>query len=386
MPPDRIIFHVDMDAFYAAVEQRDHPELRGKPVIVGGPNRRGVVSTASYEARVFGVHSAMPMAEALRRCPRAVVMPVRMSHYVAISRQLMEVLESFSPLVEPLSLDEAFLDMTGTELLHGASTDAAHRIKRRILEATELTCSVGVADNKFLAKLASDLDKPDGVTVVPHGGGAAFIAPLSIRRLWGVGPRTAEQLERVGCKTIGDVSRVQGRWLAAALGASHAEHLQSLARGEDDRPVVPDREAKSIGSEETLDLDITGDRAVSALVRRHCDRVAHRLRAAGLTARGVRVKVRYTRGFRLVTREAALPEPCDDSRTLRRTALELLRKMDLGEPIRLVGVAAAHLDRAGAPLQADLFAHKEAEKHSRLEHTLDSIRDRFGDVIRRADD
>ncbi|MFW5739365.1 MAG: DNA polymerase IV [Myxococcota bacterium] len=386
MPPRRIIFHVDMDAFYASIEQRDRPELRGRPVIVGGPTRRGVVSTASYEARPFGVHSAMPMAEAVRRCPHAIVVPVRMAHYVSVSRQLMDVLHRFSPLVEPLSLDEAFLDMSGTEGLHGPAPVAARAIKDQIHAATSLTCSVGVADNKFLAKLASDLDKPDAITIVPAGQGRAFIAKLPLRRLWGVGPRSAERLESLEFRTIGDVAEADPRSLARLIGESQGEHLQALARGQDDRPVVPDREAKSIGSEETLAEDIRGTRSVAAVLRRHCDRVAERLRAAGLQARSVRVKVRYSRGFRLMTREGPLPEPCDDSRTLRNTATALLAKLDLNQPIRLVGVAAAQLDEAGAPMQGDLFEHASTEKNSRLEHALDSIRDRFGDVIKRADD
>jgi DNA polymerase IV len=382
----RTIFHVDMDAFYASIEQRDRPELRGRPVIVGGPTKRGVVSTASYEARLYGVHSAMPMAEAIRRCPQAVVVPVRMSHYVEVSRQLMEVMRRFSPLVEPLSLDEAFLDMTGTEELHGAVSITARAIKDQIAEATSLTCSVGVADNKFLAKIASDLDKPDAVTIVPHGEGKVFIDRLPIRRLWGVGPRTAERLQSLELATIGDVARADTLALTRLVGEAQAAHLQALARGEDDRPVVPDREAKSIGSEETLAEDIRGKAEVSVVLRRHCDRVAERLRAAGLTAGMVRVKVRYSQTFRLATREARLSEPCDDSRTLRKAAVALLDKLDVSKSIRLVGVAAAQLDGAQSPKQGDLFEHKTTEKHSRLEHTLDSIRERFGDIIKRADD
>lgn len=384
--PRRTIFHVDMDAFYASVEQRDRPELRGRPVIVGGTGRRGVVSTASYEARPFGVHSAMPMAEAIRRCPQGIVVPVRMSLYVSVSRQIMDVLHRFSPTVEPLSLDEAFLDMTGTESLHGEARVTARAIKDRIGEATSLTCSVGVGDNKFLAKLASDLDKPDGITIVPAGQGRRFIAPLPLGKLWGVGPRTAERLRSVGLATIGDVAEADTRKLVRLLGESHASHLQALARAEDEREVVPDREAKSVGSEETLAQDIRGKQRVSALLRRHCDRVAQRLRAAGLTARTVRVKIRYSQGFRLVTREASLPSACDDSRTLRETALVLLDKLDVNKPIRLVGVAATQLDDGSAPVQGDLFCSQSSEKNSRLEHALDSIRERFGDVIRRADD
>ncbi len=370
-----------MDAFYAAVEVRDRPELRGRPVIVGGPNRRGVVSTASYEARAFGVHSAMPMAQAVRLCPQAVVLPVRMHVYSAVSDQIMEVMQSFSPLVEPLSLDEAFLDMTGTEALHGPPLDAARAIKRRIREVTGLTASVGVASNKFLAKLASDLEKPDGMTVVPRGREAQFIAPLPLKRLWGVGPRTASQLEVLGLHTIGDIARADERWLAARLGPSSAAHLSSLARAVDDRPVIPWHDAKSIGSEETLDRDIRGRDKVVPILRRHCDRVARRLREAHLFAGAVRVKVRYSRGFRLATREAPLPEPSDDSDTLIRTAVSLLDRLDLDDPMRLVGVAAADLRDESAPVQTDLFNHARAVKQSKIEHTLDTLRERFGSAV-----
>lgn len=386
MPPRRTVFHVDMDAFYAAIEQRDQPELRGLPVIVGGARKRGVVSTASYEARRFGVRSAMPMAEAMRRCPEAVVLPVRMDRYVAVSHEIMAVFARFSPLVEPLSLDEAFLDMTGTEALCGPPLDAAQAIRHAVLERTSLTCSVGVAENKFLAKLASDLNKPDGMTVIPHGGGAAFIADLPVQRLWGVGPRTADLLTRSGMVRIGQVAKVELAALTRIVGASHAAHLQALARAQDDRPVVPDREAKSIGSEETLAEDVTGETIVRAIVRRHCERVAVRLRSSGLHAGQVRVKVRYSEGFRLVTRECALPQPCDDAKSLQSSAQLLLRKLDLRPPIRLVGVAAGELTHERSPVQPSLFDGESTAKRSRLEHTIDSIRERFGDVIRRADD
>lgn len=385
-PARRTIFHVDMDAFYAAIEQRDRPELRGRPVIVGGPGKRGVVSTASYEARPFGVHSAMPMSQAVRRCPQAIVVPVRMDRYVAVSRTIMAVLEGFSPLVEPLSLDEAFLDMTGTEALHGPPMHAARAIKDEVCKATELCSSVGAADNKFLAKLASDLEKPDAITIVPPGQGRAFIANLPLQRLWGVGPRTAQLLEAKGWRTIGDIANADAGLLARTVGESQARHLRGIASGQDERPVVPDREAKSIGSEETLPEDIAGKPQVLQVVRRHCDRVAERLRAAGRTARVVRVKVRYSQGFRLTTREAPLPEPCDDSRSLRKAATALIDRLDLDQPIRLVGMAAADLGVPNAPMQGDLFEHGNTERSSKLEHTLDSIRQRFGDVIRRAED
>jgi len=378
---DRTIFHVDMDAFFASVEVRDRPELRGRPVIVGGTHRRGVVSTASYEARGFGVHSAMPMAHAIRLCPQAVVLPVRMHVYAEVSEQIMQILGSFSPLVEPLSLDEAFLDMTGTETLHGPALQAARAIKTRIREVTGLTASVGVACNKFLAKLASDLDKPDGLTVVPRGREAAFIAPLPIRRLWGVGPRTASELEAGGLRTIGDIACADPAQLARRLGPSLARHILALAHARDDRPVIPWHDARSVGSEETFERDIRGKDSVIPVLRRHADRVARRLRAQQLVAGAVRVKVRYRRTFCLATREGPLPEPSDDSETLMRAAVLLLERFDWREPVRLVGLAASDLRTQASPMQPDLFDHARARKQSTLEHTLDALRERFGDGI-----
>lgn len=382
----RLILHVDMDAFYAAIEQRDRPELRGRPVIVGGPTHRGVVSTASYEARRFGVHSAMPMARAVKLCPQGIVVPVRMDVYAGVSRQIMAVLHRFSPLVEPLSLDEAFLDATGTQRLYGEPLQLARRIKDEIRAVTQLTCSVGIAANKFLAKLASDLNKPDGVTLVPFGQEAEFIAPLPVKRLWGVGPKTDRALQKLGLRTIGQLAAADPDWLRRALGPHQAEHLQALAQARDDREVVPEREAKSVGAEETLGEDVRGKPGVLPVLRRQCDRVAERLRADKLQAGGVRVKVRFSQGFRLMTRETRLAAPCDDAHSLVQAALPLLDKLQLDQPIRLVGVAATHLIEPGEPLQQPLFGGSQDNRHSRLEHTLDDIRARFGDVIRRAKD
>jgi len=379
----RVILHVDMDAFFAAIEQRDEPSIAGKPVIVGGPQRRGVVSTASYEAREFGVHSAMPMAVAVRKCPDGLVLPVRMRHYRDVSADIMEVMRGFSPLVEPLSLDEAFLDMTGTKHLFGTPFEAAERIKRGISEATGgLTCSVGIACNKFLAKLASDMDKPDGITEVPRGREQEFIAPLPVERIWGVGPKTADRLRRIGIKTIGDLAGSDPKRLAR-LFKSQGEHIYDLARGIDDRPVNPDRDRKSVGSEETLSEDVSGRKAVEWLMINHCDRVARHLRAKGLKARGIRVKVRYSKGFRLATRDDRLPVPVDDSRGLLAGARRLLEKLDLDRPMRLVGVATFDLVEPEESFQGDLFQQEGREKRSRVEHALDDLRSRHGnDVIR----
>lgn len=374
----RVIFHVDMDAFYAAIEQRDNPELRGKPVIVGGSQKRGVVATCSYEAREFGVHSAMPGAKAARLCPDAIFVGVRMSHYADVSRTIMEILGRFSPSVQKLSLDEAFLEMTGTERLFGAPRATAYKIKETILAETELSCSVGIATNKFLAKLASDLDKPDGVTVIPPGEERTYIAEMDIRKIWGVGPKTGAKLRRLGFNKIGEIARADPDQLASTLGSGLARHVHSLARGEDDRPVVSDSERKSIGSERTLGDNITGRAAVETQLRRQIENVARTLRKKDLHAGGVRVKIRYDGTFKLATRQASLPTPADDSVTLLETAVALLDTLDLEQPIRLVGAAAFDLMEAGSTAQLDIFATDRAEVRSELERTLDDIEDRFG--------
>ena len=377
----RVILHVDMDAFYAAVEQRDDPSLRGKPVIVGGRARRGVVSTASYEARPFGVHSALPMGQALQLCPQAIVIAPRISHYAEVSEQVMDVLSTFSPEVEPLSLDEAFLDMSGSERLFGDPVEMARAVRAAVLERTQLTCSVGVASNKFLAKLASDLNKPDGYSVVPFGDEAAFVAPLPLRKLWGVGPKAAARLEGLGLRTIGDVARADLADLEAKLGPSQARHLHAIASGHDERVVVSDHDRKSVGSEVTLERDLRGRPAVEATLKDQCARVARHLRRENLVAKGLRVKIRYTRGFRLQTHQGPLPVACDDSATLVATAVELLDRFDLDKPIRLVGAAAYELEPREAARQLDLFQQQKSDERSRLEHTLDDIRSRFGDKI-----
>lgn len=382
----RVILHVDMDAFYASIEQRDRPELRGKPVIVGSESRRGVVSTASYEARPFGVGSAMPMVRALQLCPQAIVVPVRMSVYAEVSRQVMEVLDGFSPDVEPLSLDEAFLDMTGAEGLFGEPEAMGLKLKKAVFDRTQLTCSVGVAKNKFLAKLASDLRKPDGVTVIPFGEEAAFLAPLSVTKLWGVGPKTAARLERLGLRTIGDIASADPDWLVERLGKSQGRHLHALAHAHDERPVVSDRARKSVGAEVTLEHDIRGRHDVARLLRRQCQRVAEHLRREHLIAGGLRVKIRYSQGFRLKTRQAALPTPSDDSATLVAAASELMARFDLDAPIRLVGAAAFDLSPADSRDQLSLFGDaagggENNERRRELEHAVDDIRARFGDKI-----
>ena len=378
----RIILHADMDAFFAAVEQLDRPELRGKALLIGGIGPRGVVSTASYEARPYGVGSAMPMAMARRRCPHAIVLPPRFERYRAVSRVVMRTLGAFSPLVEPLSVDEAFVDMTECEALSGEPRAMGESVRRAVFEATGLTVSVGVSTTKYVAKVASDRGKPDGLTVVGPGEVTRFLHPLPIDRLWGVGPRTRKRLEARGVATIGEVAATPldalERWLGASLGA----HVHALAEGRDARAVVPEREAKSIGSENTLDTDVVGEAAILPWLHRAADTVARRVRDEGLAARGVRVKLR-TSDFRLHTRQTLLARATHATRTIVEAAEALLREFDLGAPVRLVGVAAFELREgdagAGEAEQLDLFDAPREEHDERLDRTLDAVRKRFGE-------
>jgi DNA polymerase-4 len=367
----RAILHVDMDAFYASVEQRDDPGLRGKPVAVGGNARRGVVLAASYEARPFGVRSAMPMARALRLCPRLIVVPPDFSKYSAASDQVFEVFHSFTPEVEGLSLDEAFLDVTRSQALLGSARRQAEVIKARIREATRLTASVGIAEVKFAAKIASDLCKPDGLLEVPAGQVREFLAPLPASRLWGVGPRTDEHLKRLGLGRIGDVASADAAYLEAQLG-SMGPWLHDLANGIDPRAVEPDAQAKSIGAEETFDGDLEGDDLLP-FIHEQALRVGARLRRAGVRARSVHLKVKYA-DFRIVTRQETLPLPTDDSAEIFRVAVRLLGKVE-AHPVRLTGVHAAELSTA-AP-QLGLF-DGDRKKRDRLNRSIDAIEEKFG--------
>ena len=374
----RIILHADMDAFFAAVEQLDRPELRGKALLIGGTGPRGVVSTASYEARPFGVGSAMPMAVARRRCPNAIVLPPRFERYREVSQVVMRTLGSFSPLVEPLSVDEAFVDMTGCEALSGEPRAMGEAVRRAVFEATNLTVSVGISTTKYVAKVASDYGKPDGLTVVGPEAVADFLHPLPIGRLWGVGPRTRERLEAQGIATIGDVAAGDVATLEGWLG-SLGSHVHALANGCDTREVVPEREAKSIGSENTLDEDIVGETEIRPWLLRAADTVARRMRDEEVSARGVRVKLR-TADFRLHTRQTMLANATHATRPIVEAAEALLQEFDLELPVRLVGVAVFDfLEGSGEEgQQLDLFAEEESVHDERLDRTLDAVRKRFG--------
>ena len=371
-----------MDAFYASVEQHDDPSLRGRPVLVGGKGRRSVVAAASYEARPFGCRSAMPMGEALRRCPDAVVVTPRIARYAEVSACIMNVFHDFSPLVEPLSLDEAFLDMTGSERLFGPPHDMGRRLKAAVREATDgLTISVGASVTKFVAKIASDLHKPDGLTIVPPEEVHAFLAPLPLSRLWGVGEKTLPRIQALGLATIGDVAVAPARVLAS-LGSLGA-HLRRLAVGDDPREVIPDRDPKSVGAEVTLEQDVVGAEALRPYLVRSADTVARHLRADGWLAGGVRVKLKTAR-FRLITRQAPLQIPTDAARELFAAADAILAEFDLEVPMRLVGLAAYDLRPLDAPVQADLFLDPAHARARRLDHVVDTLKKRFGkDAVKR---
>jgi DNA polymerase-4 len=380
----RTILHADLDAFFAAVAQRDHAELRGKPVLVGGSVARGVVAAASYEARRYGVHSAMPMAEALRRCPRAVVVEHDWRAIVAASDAFFDVLRQFSPLVEGLSVDEAFLDCSGTQRLLGSGAEIARAIKLRVHEEIDLCASVGVAPTKFAAKIASDIDKPDGLRVVPPDQMLEFLHPLPVSRLWGVGEGTRARLAELGLHTIGEVARYPADLLARRLGGALGAHLAELARGEDPRPVVPNRVPVSIGHEETFEHDCERSADLEPLLLSQADRVAARLRRAGLRARTVVLKIKYA-DFKLVTRRRCLADPSSDGYQIGAAAVALLAQIPIdGEHgkarrVRLCGVSATGLEDRSEPRQLT-FGEEQRARGERLGEALDDIQRRFGDT------
>jgi DNA polymerase-4 len=394
----RWVLHADMDAFYASIEQRDHPELRGKPVIVGASSARGVVAAASYEARKFGVRSAMPGFEARRRCPDGVFLPSNIEHYAAVSAEVHAVFERFTPEIEPLALDEAFLDVTGSVGLFGGPRELAVALKRAVVQATELTVSVGVAPNKLVAKIACTLGKPDGLVLVEPGGVRALVDPLPIRRLFGVGPVLAQRLETLGITTFRELGAYDEGALVRALGP-RAPALQALARGDDDRPVESQREPKSYGEENTFEQDVSERDTVTGALTAHAEAVARRLRRDGYRGRTVTVKMKLGRArgtriarfagettepfYPIVSRSKTLGRSTDDGAVIRRTAIALWDAASIGEPVRLLGVSLSNLE-GGRSEQLDLFARP---KPDRLGPALDAITERFGkNAISRAVD
>ncbi|MGP1407388.1 DNA polymerase IV [Selenomonas sp.] len=370
----RTIIHVDMDAFFAAIEQREHPEYRGKPVIVGGLSSRGVVSTASYEARQSGVHSAMPMETARRRCPDGIFVQGSYALYAAVSAEIFAIFRRYSPLVEPLSIDEAFLDVTGMELLTPSPRDYAEKLKAEILQKTALVASVGIAPNKFLAKLASDLEKPDGLVEIRAEEAAALLAPLSVRRLWGVGKRTEEKLAALGLKTIGDMQRADEKRLARAVGIRAAHALKALSFGRDDRSVEPDREAKSIGKEVTFERDLESPEEAERALLALAEKVGWRLRLAGVSARTIQLKLRRA-DFTTFTRSRTLFEATAHDEPIFQTVRDLFRELGVKSGIRLLGVTGENFEPSAMP---SLFRD---EKKERLYGAIDALKKRFGENI-----
>lgn len=363
-----------MDAFYASVEQRDDPTLYGKPVIVGGASRRGVVLAASYEVRPFGVRSAMPMREALRRAPNATVVPPRPSRYEEMSAAAFAIFRRYTPLVEPLSLDEAFMDVTASRTLFGDGETIARAIKNQIRSELGLTASAGVASVKFAAKVASDLGKPDGLVVVPPDGVADFLAPLPVERMWGVGPKTAPRVRALGYCTLGDLARA-GAALERSFGR-WGRTMAALARGDDDRDVDASGARRSIGSEQTYEEDLVGAEAISPALLAHAGRVARRLLEAGASARTIAVKIKYA-DFTLCTRRVTLSEPVLDTDSIYRAARELLSRVPLeGRRVRLTGLSVSGLVHA-AP-EPTLFTDPRAEGRRKLEAVAAQIVAKYG--------
>ena len=369
----RWIMHVDMDAFFASVEQRDFPHLRGKPVIVGGKSRRGVVATASYEARRFGVHSAMPITKARELCPHGVFVVPRFDAYREASEEIHEIMLHYADAYEPISLDEAFLDISGMGSQYPTLGAIGRSIKKEIREKVHLVASVGIGPNKFLAKMASDMEKPDGLTIIPYGKEKEILAPLPVRRLWGVGEVTEKKLLAAGYRTIGDIQEAAPGRLKDLLGNQGA-FLKQLAFGIDTRPIEAERQVKSIGDESTYDEDLTDKKQIEKEIAMHSDIVARRLRKHDLFARTISLKIRFA-SFKTVIRSLSLEEGTNLQEDINRAALALLSRIPLYEGIRLIGVTASNL---GPPISMGSLFSEESEKRARAAKAMDEIQAKFG--------
>ena len=380
-----MILHIDMDAFYASVEKLDNPRLRHKCVIVGGTSNRGVVSAASYEARRFGVHSAMPIYQAKQRCPHGVFVPPRMGRYKEVSKKVMALLKEFSPLVEPVSIDEAYMDITGCRRLFGEPHEIAHEIKRKIKETLQLTCSVGVAPNKFLAKIASDLEKPDGLTLIMPEQVPQFIESLPIKKVPGVGKKTVRQLEALGIRILGDVQRLPEKALLKHLG-KFGRRLLALSSGNDASPVTPHTPHKSISTEHTLAADTRDVKLLKRYLLRQSAEVARQLRQAGVRARTIVIKIKNA-DFKTVTRRTTIAVPTQSSETIYKHAAQLIDNFKITQKIRLIGVGTTGFSAVTASVQMSLFDQKEKpnDNWEKVDKALDSISQKFGkNVIGRA--
>jgi len=406
---DRVILHADMDAFFASIEQRDKPELRGKPVIVGATSRRGVVAAASYEARVFGVRSAMPGFLARKLCPQGVYLPSDMKKYSEVSTQIHRVFEEVTPLIEPIALDEAFLDVTASRSLFGSPEEIGRFIKKRVREETDLAVSCGIARSKLVAKIACALGKPDGLKLVWPDDERALLDPLPIRRLWGIGPVAEEQLRAAGFETFADLANAEPSALRSVLG-DRAEEIQKRARGDDDRPVEADREAKSYGEENTFAHDVSDRATVTAAITAHAESVARRLRHDAIEGKTITLKIKLAHArkqrvsrmpggidptqsgapntepsYPLLTRSKTLPQATNDAALIRKTAITLWDGANVHEPIRLLGVSLSAL--APTTSQLALFGDQPDERHGKLGAAMDAITARFGSgAINRAVD
>ena len=369
----RWIMHVDMDAFFASVEQRDFPHLRGKPVIVGGKSRRGVVATASYEARRFGVHSAMPITKARELCPHGVFVVPRFDAYREASEEIHEIMLHYADAYEPISLDEAFLDISGMGSQYPTLGAIGRSIKKEIRDKVHLVASVGIGPNKFLAKMASDMEKPDGLTIIPYGKEKEILAPLPVRRLWGVGEVTEKKLLAAGYRTIGDIQEAAPSRLKDLLGNQGA-FLKQLAFGIDTRPIEAERQVKSIGDESTYDEDLTDQKQIEKEIAMHSDIVARRLRKHDLFARTISLKIRFA-SFKTVMRSLSLEEGTNLQEDIDRAALTLLSRIPLYEGIRLIGVTASNL---GPPISMGSLFSEESEKRARAAKAMDEIQAKFG--------
>jgi DNA polymerase-4 len=380
-----MILHIDMDAFYASVEQLDDGRLKNKCVVVGGTSNRGVVSAASYEARQFGVRSAMPIYQARQKCPHGIFVRPRMDRYQAISKKIMAVLRDFSPLVEPVSIDEAYIDVTGCQRLFGEPLEIAREIKRKIWDTVNLTCSVGIASNKFLAKIASDMQKPDGLTMIPADEVAAFVESLPVGKVPGVGNKMHRQLELLGIRTLGDVRRLPQKTLLRHLG-KFGERLRALACGTDDSAVTPYAPHKSISCEHTLAADTRDIELLKSFLLKQSEEVANQLRKAGVRAKTITLKIKDA-DFKQLTRRTTMAIPSQSSKTIYRCAARLIDDLKITKKIRLIGVGTSGFSAVSTSVQIGLFEPKEESggDWEKVDKTLDSISQKFGtNVVQRA--
>lgn len=379
------ILHCDLDAFFASVEQLDNPSLRGKPVVVGGTiHSRGVVSTCSYEARKFGIRSAMPVAQAYRLCPQAVFLPVNMARYQEISKQVFSILSRYSPMMEIISIDEAFLDISGCTTLYGSPEEIGRLIKERVYSELGLTISVGISYNKFVAKLASDMDKPDGLRIITQGETLELLRPLHVSRIWGIGQKTQQMLDKLGIKTIGDIQDLPPQWLENKIGSS-GRLFWELAHGIDTRKVEPEHERKSLGREETFPQDITDTSYLEKLIAQFAAELCRKLRRNELLAASITIKLRYG-NFKTITRSKTIT-PCNSDIIVTQIATELLHHSYTNkQPLRLFGLSLGHLTTAADFRQGSLFDEPQSNaNYKNIDQLMDKIRDRFGpEAINRA--